>query len=58
MYSDPRVLTIHELMIVSSIPLNWNIPNWANDSFIRKIIGEGIPSLMVKKMVSSLLSQL
>jgi DNA (cytosine-5)-methyltransferase 1 len=57
-YSDARVLTIYELLIVSSIPLNWPIPEWANESFIRKVIGEGIPSLLVKNIMISLLSQL
>jgi DNA (cytosine-5)-methyltransferase 1 len=57
-YSDARVLTIYELLIVSSLPLNWNIPEWADESFIRKVIGEGIPSLMVKKIMLELLKQL
>jgi hypothetical protein len=40
LYSDPRVLTIYELLIVSSLPLDWNIPSWARETFIRKVIGE------------------
>lgn len=51
LYTNPRVLTIYELMIVSSLPKNWNIPDWANDQLIRFVIGEGIPPLMVKKIV-------
>lgn len=58
LYSDPRVLTIYELLIVSSLPLDWNIPSWANDSFIRKVIGEGIPSKMITVIVEELLKQL
>ncbi len=58
LYSDPRVLTIYELMIVSSLPTNWNIPDWANDSFIRKVIGEGIPSHMITLIVNELLKQI
>ena len=54
-YSDARTLTIFELMIVSSLPTNWNIPSWANETFIRKIIGEGIPPLMVKKVMLELI---
>jgi len=57
-YSDPRVLTIYELMIVSSIPTDWNIPDWADDNFIRKVIGEGIPPLMVSKTFETLIDQL
>ena len=58
LYSDPRVLTIYELMIVSSLPLDWNIPSWAKESFIRKVIGEGIPSRMITVIVEQLLKQL
>ena len=50
MYTNPRVLSIYELLIVSSLPLNWNIPDWAPDILIRHCIGEGIPPLMVKKI--------
>jgi DNA (cytosine-5)-methyltransferase 1 len=57
-YSDPRVFTIYEIMIVSSIPENWNIPLWANETFIRKVIGEGIPPLMVNKVMLELLKYL
>lgn len=57
-YSDPRVLTIYELMIVSSLPLDWDIPEWATESFIRKIIGEGIPSRLVKNISLELVKQL
>lgn len=54
-YSDPRVLTIYELMLVSSLPKNWNIPSWASDHFIRQVIGEGIPPLLVKKIMQELI---
>ena len=57
-YSDTRALTIYELMIVSSIPLDWNIPDWANENLIRKVIGEGIPPLLVKKTFETLIDQL
>jgi DNA (cytosine-5)-methyltransferase 1 len=58
LYSDPRVLTVYELLIVSTLPVNWNIPEWADESFIRKVIGEGIPPLMVKKVMVELLKLL
>lgn len=54
LYSDARTLTIYELMILSSLPDDWNIPEWANDTLIRRVIGEGIPPLLVKKFVSEL----
>lgn len=53
-YSDARVLTIYELLIVSSLPLNWRIPEWANETLIRSVIGEGIPPLLIRKIVEQL----
>lgn len=58
LYSDPRVLTIYELMIVMSLPLDWNIPEWADDTFIRRVFGEGIPSKLVRAIVGELTRQL
>lgn len=49
-YSDARVLTLYEIMIISSIPSNWNIPENTSEAFLRRIIGEGIPPLFVKKV--------
>ena len=54
-YSDARALTIYELLILSSLPTDWNIPDWASDTLIRKVIGEGIPPLLIKKAVESLI---
>ena len=58
LYSDPRVLTIYELLIVTSLPTDWAIPDWANDTFIRKVIGEGIPSKLVRAIMQELLRKL
>lgn len=58
LYSDPRVLSIYELLIVSSLPNDWAIPDWASESFIRKVIGEGIPSKLVKEIMQSLICKL
>jgi len=41
--SDARVLTLRELFIVSSLPADWDLPEWCSDQFIREIIGEAIP---------------
>lgn len=54
LYSDARVLTIYELMIVMSLPKDWNIPEWASEHFIRQVIGEGIPPLLVQKIMHQL----
>ena len=56
-YSDPRALSIYELIILSSLPLDWNIPKWAKEVLIRKVIGEGIPPLLIKKAVISLIKE-
>lgn len=54
MYTNPRVLSIYELLVVSSLPVDWNIPAWATDNLIRTVIGEGIPPLLIKQIVSSM----
>lgn len=53
-YSDARTLTIYELMLLSTIPDDWNIPDWASDNLIRHVIGEGIPPLLIKKIVQNM----
>lgn len=58
LYSDPRVLSIYELLIVSSLPVNWNIPEWATETFIRRVIGEGIPPRIIALIVKELLKQI
>lgn len=58
LYSDPRVLTIYELLVVSTLPLDWQIPSWAKETLIRKVIGEGIPSRLITVIVEQLLKQL
>lgn len=55
LYSDPRCLSIYELMLVTSLPKNWNIPPWAKDKLIRSVIGEGIPPLLVKNIIAPLM---
>lgn len=54
LYSDARVLTILELLRVTTLPDDWNIPEWASIQLIRDVIGEGIPPLAVKKIVKQL----
>ena len=54
LYSDARVLTPLELMLLSSLPADWNIPNDTNELLIRKCIGECIPPLLIKKIVEQI----
>ena len=53
-YSDARVLTLRELLIVSSLPEEWDIPDWATDTFMRQIIGEGIPPMLSYNIVKNI----
>lgn len=50
-YSDPRVLTLLETFIVSSIPKTIKFPENSTDTFIRTIIGEAIPPHLMERIV-------
>ena len=49
-YSDARTLTLYEIMKVTTLPDDWNIPDNTSEQFLRRIIGEGIPPMFVKKV--------
>ena len=53
-YSDARVLTPLEIMLLDSLPHDWNIPDDTPEILIRQIIGESIPPLMIKKIVEKI----
>nr|WP_317404444.1 DNA cytosine methyltransferase [uncultured Helicobacter sp.] len=53
-YSDARVLTPLELMLLSSLPTDWDIPADTPELLIRRCIGECIPPLLVKEIVSGI----
>lgn len=53
-YSDARVLSILELMILSSLPEDWNIPDWATEILVRQVIGESVPPLLMKKIMEEI----
>ena len=55
-WSDARVLTLRELIIVSSLPLDWDIPEDFPEAKIRIIIGEAIPPLLSKKIAEQIFS--
>ena len=57
-YSDPRALTVYELMKIMSLPDDWPLPLDTPSAFLRSIIGEGIPPLFVKKVFDNLLRNL
>lgn len=56
-YSDARTLTLYEIMKIMSLPDNWNVPDNTSEAFLRRIIGEGIPPLFVKKVFANLLQE-
>ena len=56
-WSDARVLTLRELIIVSSLPLDWNLPDDFVESKVRIIIGEAIPPLLSKKIVEKIFEE-
>jgi DNA (cytosine-5)-methyltransferase 1 len=57
-YSDPRVLTLYEIILASSLPTDWNIPNNVSENFVRTVIGEWIPPLLIKKIVNELVTNI
>ncbi|OZT78258.1 DNA (cytosine-5-)-methyltransferase [Salinicoccus roseus] len=53
-YSDARVLSILELMRLTGLPDNWNIPDDTPELLIRQIIGECIPPLLVEALAKEI----
>lgn len=53
-YSDARVLTPLELMILSSLPEKWNVPRDTPEILVRKCLGESVPPLLLKKVVAGI----
>jgi DNA (cytosine-5)-methyltransferase 1 len=53
-YSDARVLTILELLRLSGLPDNWDIPEWASDNLVREVIGESFPPKFCISMIESM----
>ena len=58
LYSDPRVLTLYELMLIMTIPENWNLPKDVSRYFVRRLIGEGIPPKFIAVLFSLLLTKI
>lgn len=53
-WSDARVLTLRELLIVSSLPPDLEKPDFLTETAFRQIIGEGIPPLMLEKIMKGI----
>ena len=53
-WSDARVLTLRELLIVSSLPPDLDRPLCMTETAFRQVIGEGIPPLMMEKIMKGI----
>lgn len=54
LWSDARVLTLRELLIVMTLPPDLDLPTDISDARLRQCIGEGIPAMMVKTIMQGL----
>jgi DNA (cytosine-5)-methyltransferase 1 len=48
----PKIIL--ELLILSSLPENWSIPDWASEILVRQIIGESVPPLLMSKIIEKI----
>ena len=55
LYSDARTLTLLELLIVTSLPRDIDLPQDTKESVIRDIIGEGVPPKMSKAFLEQII---
>lgn len=55
LYSNPRVLTLLETFIVSTISPNITFPEGTSDSLIRTLVGEGVPPLFMYNLIKPLI---
>lgn len=53
-WSDPRVLTLREILIVSTLPEDLDVPDFVSETAFRQLIGEGVPPLFIKKLISGI----
>lgn len=53
-YSDARVLSILEILRLTGLPDDWNIPKWATENFVRQVIGEGFPPKFSAKLIETM----
>jgi DNA (cytosine-5)-methyltransferase 1 len=50
-YSDARVLTPLELILLTGLPKKWPIPSDTPENLIRQCLGECVPPLLIKSVV-------
>ena len=53
-YDNARVLTVYELMLLTGLNDDWDIPDWANESLLRQVLGECVPPLLIKHLIDNI----
>lgn len=53
LFSDPRVLTLKELLILSGITEKIKLSEEFSENFVRKMIGEAVPPKFMKAIINS-----
>lgn len=53
-WSDARTMTIFELMRLTSLPDDWNLPEGISTNVVREILGEGVPPRLLEKALIEL----
>lgn len=55
-YSDSRVLTIYELILLTGLPDDWlkDIPQWVSENTIRQVIGECVPPKLILNLINTI----
>ena len=53
-WSDARVLTLRELLIISSLPPDMEKPDNLTDTAFRQLIGEGIPPKLMEAIMKGI----
>jgi len=56
-YSDARVLTVYELMLLTGLPEDWleGVPKWASENLIRQVIGECVPPKLIQNLLKNII---
>ena len=53
-YTDARVLTPYELMLLTGLPPNWSIPSNTPETLVRQCLGECVPPELIKSVVGGI----
>lgn len=53
-WSDARVLTLRELLIVESLPADLDRPKNISETSFRQLVGEGVPPKMLKEIMKGI----